>query len=122
MWIRYTGKSLTVPVKLNAQRSGMKLTFANNLDPESALDVSNYEVKTWDLLRSSDYGSDRYNVKTLAISEIKLSSDGKGVKLIIDKIAPVDVMTIKYDISDKTGTPLEGTVQNTIHILGKDNL
>ena len=122
MWIRYTGKSLTVPVKLNAQRSGMKLTFANNLDPESALDVSNYEVKTWDLLRSSDYGSDRYNVKTLAISEIKLSSDGKGVKLIIDKIAPVDVMTIKYDISDKTGTPLQGTVQNTIHILGKDNL
>ncbi len=120
--IRYTGKTLTVPLKLNAQRKGMKLTFSPKLDPESALDVSNYEVKTWDLLRSSDYGSDRYNVKTLDISEIKLSSDGKGVKLIIDKIAPVDVMTIKYNISDEAGTPLQGTVQNTIHVLGKDDL
>jgi len=119
--IRYTGKTLTMPVKLNAERSGMKLTFAGKLDTESATDVSNYEVKTWDILRSSNYGSDRYNVKTLDISEIKVLSNGKAVKLMLDKIAPVDVMTIKYNIYDETGNSLQGTVQNTIHALGKDS-
>ncbi len=117
--IRYTGKTLTMPVKLNAQQTGMKLTFASKLNAESALNVSNYEVKTWDILRSSNYGSDRYNIQTLDISEIKLNSDGTAVELMINEIAPVDVMTIEYNISDVNGTPLQGTVQNTIHALGK---
>jgi hypothetical protein len=59
-------------------------------------------------------------VKTLNISEVKLLDGGKAVKLMLDDIAPVDVMTIKYDIYSETATPLKGTVQNTIHALGRD--
>ena len=118
--IRYTGRSIPMPIRLNALGNGMKLTFASPLNSESATDVSKYEVKTWDLVRSSNYGSDRYNIKTLNISEARLSPDGKTVVLIMEKIAPVDVMTISYDITDESGTPLKGTVQNTIHILPKD--
>lgn len=118
--IRYTGRSIPMPIRLNAQGNGMKLTFASKLNSESATDVSKYEVKTWDLVRSSNYGSDRYNIKSLNISEARLSPDGKTVVLIMEKIAPVDVMTISYDITDESGTPLKGTVQNTIHILPKD--
>ena len=51
----------------------------------------------------------------------KLISNGKAVKLMLDEIEPVDVMTIKYNIYDETGTSLKGTVQNTIHALGKDS-
>ena len=108
-----------MPIGLSALEGGIKLEFASQLNEELATDVSNYEVKTWDLIRSRKYGSDRHNVKTLAISEAKLSEDGKGVLLILKVIAPVDVMTISYDISNAAGIPLEGTVQNTIHVLGK---
>ena len=118
--IRYTGRSIPMPIRLNALGNGMKLTFASPLNSESATAVSKYEVNTWDLVRSSNYGSDRYNIKTLNISEARLSPDGKTVVLIMEKIAPVDVMTISYDITDESGTPLKGTVQNTIHILSKD--
>lgn len=116
--IRYTGKTLPIPIRLNAFTKGMKLTFAMKLDARRATDVSNYEVKTWDLLRSSNYGSDRYNVKTLTISEARLSIDRTAVELIIDGIAPADVMTIFYNLTDDAGTVLKGTLQNTIHTLG----
>jgi hypothetical protein len=119
--VRYTGKTLTFPVKLNAQKSGMKLTFAEKLDAESAVNVSNYEVKTWELKRTSDYGSDRYNEKILKISEVKLIDGGKGIKLMLDEIVPVDIMTINYNIFNETGIQLQGAVQNTIHALGRDS-
>ena len=118
--IRYTGKPLPLPVGLNALQSGMKLTFANKLEEESALDKSNYVVKAWDLIRSKKYGSDRHNIRTLEVSGVTISADGKGVKLAMDDIAPVDVMTIEYNISDASGNKLEGTVQNTIHALAKE--
>jgi glucose/arabinose dehydrogenase len=117
--VRYTGKTLTIPVKLNAEKTGMKLVFADKLDSKSAQQIANYQVQTWDLVRSSDYGSDRYNTKTLDISKIELSNQGKSIKLFIKDIAPVDVMTVTYDILDQAGVALQGTVQNTIHALGK---
>ena len=118
--IRYTGKTIPIPVKLNAKKTGMTLTFASALNSENASEVSNYEIKKWDLIRSRKYGSERYNIETLNISDIKVSVDGKTVKLILDDIAPVDVMTIKYDILDIEGVSLKGTVQNTIHALGDE--
>ena len=118
--IRYTGKTITFPIKLNAKKTGMILTFASDLNSESATEISNYEVKKWDLIRSRKYGSERYNIETLDISDIKISADGKTVKLILEDIAPVDVMTIKYNVLDKEGVSLQGTVQNTIHALGDD--
>ncbi len=114
---RYTGKPLSIPLELHAAETGMKLTFAARLDAEKATKISNYEVKTWDLKRSSNYGSDRYNVQTLNITKAELVDNGKSVMLIIPEIAPVDVMTISYQIADKEGNPVAGTLQNTIHHL-----
>ena len=71
-------------------------------------------------MRSSRYGSDRYNTQTLQISSVEAMSDGKSVKLIIKDIKPVDIMTITYDIMDEKGNEMKGTVQNTIHNLRKE--
>jgi len=118
--IRYTGKTIPMPIELNSQENGVRLTFASKLKAESATKISNYEVKTWDLIRSSKYGSDRHNVKTLKILEARLTEDRKGITLLTDEIAPVDIMTIDFNISDESGAVLKGTVQNTIHVLGKN--
>jgi hypothetical protein len=115
--LRYTGKPLTIPLQLNAQETGMKITFAQKLDPEQVQRASNYEVKTWELKRSSKYGSERYNTRTLKVTKAKLSEDGKTIKLTIPEIVPVDVMTISYQVVDTEGNKLEGTLQNTIHNL-----
>ncbi len=115
--LRYTGKPLTVPLKLGAEEDGIKLTFADKLDVTNAQNIANFEVQTWDILRSRKYGSKRYNTQVLPIRKVELSSDGKTVKLFLDGIQPVDIMTIAYTVKDAKGNELKGKVQNTIHHL-----
>jgi mono/diheme cytochrome c family protein len=119
--IRYTGKPLSVPIDLNATTSGITLKFGSTLDAEKAVDIKNYKVKTWRLVRSRSYGSDRYDEQELNISKVQLTDDGKGVVLGLDEIKPTDVMIISYDITNKAGDSLKGTVQNTIHSLASKN-
>ncbi|MFK7811903.1 MAG: DUF6797 domain-containing protein [Maribacter sp.] len=118
--IRYTGKPVSTPIDLKATTSGITLRFNTILNHEKAIDVSNYGIQTWELKRSSKYGSDRYNQKNLAISNVEIQDDGKSVKLFLKDIEPVDVMSISYDILDVNNNAFIGTIQNTIHNLAAD--
>jgi hypothetical protein len=118
--VRYTGNRVTVPVGLETSKSGVILRFANRLDRAKAVNPSSYQVSSWEIVRSSNYGSQRYNVKHLEVMQVYLPEDGKSVKLSIDDIEPVDIMTLKFDILDDEGNPMKGTVQNTIHKLKFD--
>jgi hypothetical protein len=89
------------------------------LDADSLKDLKNFEVQTWGLVRSSNYGSERYNTKTMKISNVLLSDDRKTIKLVLPEIEPVDVMTIAYEVKDAQGNEFTGKVQNTIHNLKK---
>ena len=115
--LRYTGKPLTFPIELKAWESGIELVFASKLEIESSHNLDNYEVKSWDIVRSSKYGSDRYNIQELRVLKSVVRNDGHSVKLEIEGIEPVDIMTINYNIRDTEGNLLLGTVQNTIHNL-----
>ncbi len=117
--LRYTGKPLTTPIALNVYEDGVALSFANTLAVEKAKDLANFEVQTWNLKRSSKYGSERYDVQTLKITDVVVDSDGKTVKLILPTIKAVAIMTISYNLKDTNGNTLKGKVQNTIHNLKK---
>ncbi len=119
--IRYVGgKNAVIPVELHALRSGMEIGFSAELDAKAAQDPANYKVETWDLKRSRSYGSKHYNEKTLTVTGVELSKDGKKVKLVLPDIQPTWVMEITYQLRDSNGTPVTGVVQNTIHKLGND--
>ena len=118
--IRYTGKPITVPLQLQVSETRITLDFATALDADKALDVANYEIQTWQLVRSSAYGSDRHDIQNLEITKAKLTPDGKQIKLFIEGLKPTDVMTISYDLTDIEGHIFKGTVQNTVHKLRKD--
>ncbi|EAR01777.1 DUF6797 domain-containing protein [Maribacter sp. HTCC2170] len=118
--IRYTGKPLTVPTGLSTSVSSVSLSFVDSLNLKKAGDVKNYEINTWDLVRSSSYGSDRYNEQNLKIAKVEVN--GNTVKLYLKNIKPVDVMTISYNLIDTSGNALKGTVQNTIHNLSKNSI
>ncbi|XOV92413.1 MAG: DUF6797 domain-containing protein [Bacteroidota bacterium] len=114
--IRYTGKPLTVPIGLSAHSDGVILEFADALD-EKSISPNSFKVQTWFIFRSANYGSKRYDIRTLTITDVDLSPDGKKVKLIIPDIEPIDIMTIDYELMDKQGNKLSGSLQNTIHNL-----
>ena len=113
--IRFTGKALSVPTKMNVHGKYISLDFDTALDPVSASDLSNFEVHTWQLLRSKKYGSDRLNQKTLKITKVQV--EGKKLILHIENLEPVDVITIDYKVRNTKGETLNGSLQGTIHKL-----
>ena len=117
--IRATGKPVHLPIELNAYTEGLRLVFSDPLDPATAEDPQNYAISTWELKRSSRYGSDRYNTKTLEVASAELSGDGKILKLTIPGIEPVWQMQIDYRLAGANGDPVIGKLQNTIYNLKK---
>ena len=113
---RDDGKTL-IPTGLHATKNGMRIQFTHAPDQRTALDISNYKIETWDLLRSRKYGSDHYNTKSLKATKAELSSDGKTLFLTIPGIKPTHVMEINYRLKDAGGKEVNGLVQNTIHYL-----
>lgn len=118
--IRYTGKPLTTPIALKTTTAGLTLRFESELAAAEATNPANYTLRAWDIKRTSAYGSDRYNVQELPISQVTILDDRKSVQLSVKGIKPVDGMTISYTIRDVDGLSLQGTVQSTIHHLGPD--
>ncbi|NBB19118.1 hypothetical protein GVN20_07110 [Runella sp. CRIBMP] len=114
--IRYTGKTVPVPIKMKVLEKSIVLDFDTQIDQNSASDLTNFEVKTWQLLRSKKYGSERHNPKMLKVS--KSQSIDKRLILSIENLEKVDVITIDYKIKNTKGEPLTGSIQGTIHQLG----
>jgi cytochrome c5 len=117
--VRYTGLPLHLPVAVAATEAGMELTFSDPLHKASAENPANFEITTWDLKRSHNYGSKRYNVQQLKISSVELDEDGKVLRIALPEIQPTWVMEIKYQLESTEGKPVEGVIQNTIYALGK---
>ncbi len=120
--VRYTGQPLHLPVSMEVVPGGLQLVFSDELDRKSATDVQNFVINTWDLKRTSRYGSDRYNEQNLAVSECLLSPDGKQLTLNIPDIQPTWVMEILYNLESASGVSFEGAIQNTIHQVPQEPL
>ena len=69
-------------------------------------------------MRSKKYGSDRHDPKTLTVSNAQIQADGKSLKLSVENLEKVDVITIDYKIKNTKGESLKGSIQGTILQLG----
>ncbi len=116
--IRKVDQPMVIPVGIKATTQGIELNFTDELEGASVEQVSNYTVKTWDLLRSRKYGSKHLNEKTLKVTKAELGKDKKSIKLMIPEIQPTWGMEIQYQLKDDRGKDISGLVQNTIHKLG----
>ena len=115
--IRYTGKSVHLPTKLQAHKDGLKITFSGKLDAKSVADVSNYAIKIWSLKRSKSYGSRHYNERRLMVKKVTLDEDQQTVFLHIPEIQPTWGMEVRYVLRGSEGERVDGVIHNTIHEL-----
>lgn len=67
--------------------------------------------------RTADYGSKHYDEKPLEVRAAKSSADAKTITLDVAELRRPWCMEIKFSLRSATGTPVQGTIHNTIHEL-----
>ena len=123
--VRYTGRPLAIPIGLTVMTEGIRLDFAQRLDPQSASDPGRYRIEQWNYRWTADYGSRRWSVRNpdqqgqdrLAVESATLSEDGRSVLLRVKGLTPVMQMRIDYDLLTAESSRLKGAIHNTIHRL-----
>jgi hypothetical protein len=115
--IRYTGQPAYQPVALGTTKGKVTIGFSDALDPKTITDISAWEVRAWDLQRTSKYGCKHLNEKTWQISKANLSPDGKSISLDIPELAPTWGMSIKMKLTGSKGEAIEREIHNSIFTL-----
>ena len=120
--LRYTGRSKQMLINCQVVEGGLKLTFDQEISPESCHDPKAFEIHHWNYKWRASYGSDQYRpsddqqgTEQVEIEAITISSDHKTIKLSIPKLIPVDQLHLKIEIQNATGTPFAEEVYWTIH-------
>jgi putative heme-binding domain-containing protein len=113
--VRLTNRPIQLPVRMNAWRNGLALTFSDKLDPAEARSTRNYLLSTWALKRTANYGSPHVGVKEVTVSRASLSEDGRTVFLTIPDLKPNWCMEIGFVLRSASGEPVVGVIDNTVH-------
>ena len=120
--VRYTGRTLRVPIDLKVYENGVWLKFAEALDTEWGADQTNYAIEQWNYRYSKAYGSKDYSVAqpektgrdSLKISGVQLSKDRKSVFVETDEVLPVMQMAVRYNLRSAEGDRVRGAIYNTV--------
>ena len=121
--VRYTGKPVTLPHKLNVNKDGITITFPVALDAGLAGDKDNYAIERWNYRYSSAYGSANFKVSNpdqegrdkVEITSVTLSADKKSVTIQVADLKPVMQQLIKYKIATADGTIISSELHQSIH-------
>ncbi len=118
--VRYTGRKVMMPTKLEAKKNGVEITFTEPLDPETAKDPGSYAVDQWNYKWAQEYGSKLYSVKDpnqaipkslesasgdpVEVKSAKLSNNNRTVFLEYgEPVVPVMEQHIRFNLSDANG-------------------
>ena len=115
--IRYNGKPAHVPIQIGVKKNEIRIEFSDPLDKKEAMRFDNYEINTWDLVRTRKYGSERLNTIKLEIEDILVDSKNRTVRLIVPNMNETWVMEILFTLKTEDGKPVNGQIQNTIYNL-----
>jgi hypothetical protein len=132
--VRYTGTPATLPTALNATSKGMRITFTDPVDRETAGSTDSWSVEVWNYRWTAGYGSGEYTTlpepadtpkdkrrkrDVLAVKSAKVSEDARSVFLEIDGMKPVMQMKIAMQFAGADQSRVKHEIYNTIHELGQ---
>lgn len=128
---------LQLPDKLEYTKTGVRLRFPAELDPELAEDIASYGAERWNYVRGPQYGSGEFSVDspdrdaekralenesqshrkrdTVEIESAKVASDGRTVELVLAGMKPSMTLKVSYDLEDKKGGIMKGELHATVY-------
>ena len=125
--MRYTGKSICLPVATTVYQQHVAITFSEPLDKAHAEDLDNYSAECWNYRWTEQHGSKHYRPSSpeeegeddLDIDSAQLSPDGKTVYLQIKALQPVMQLHLKIDVQAADESAVKHDIYSTIHALGE---
>jgi hypothetical protein len=117
--IRATGEPMHLPIGLKARPGAIDITWTDPIDRKASSDPARFTIKTWDLKRTANYGSQHYNEKSLEIEAAKVSEDGRILTLKIPDLKPTWGMEIRCRLEDQTGRGFERVIHNSVFQLSE---
>jgi len=125
--VRHTGRPLHMPTSMAARPEGVRLTFSEPLDPESAGDPESYAMERFQYKRQASYGSQDFKVSdptqqgrdAVIITQATLSDENRTVTLHIPDMQPSMQVELRYRMRAADGARLDHTLQSTIHVIGE---
>lgn len=117
--VRATGKPAHMPVALRTQPQTIEVKWSDSLAPDSATDVSSYDVKAWALRRSANYGSEHIDEHKLKVTRATLSADATTIRLTIPDLRPTWGIELKMNLRGADGGPIQRRLHGTVHTIGE---
>jgi sugar phosphate isomerase/epimerase/cytochrome c2 len=125
--VRYTGKSLRMPIGLETYQNGVALRFSSPLDRNAAQDTANYQLEAWNYKWSAAYGSPEYRPSApgqTGRDEVEVRSatllDKQTVFLELANLRPVDQLAISYTLLSTDNQELDQSAILTLNSISKD--
>jgi hypothetical protein len=103
------------------------VSFPTQLDPDSALNLDNWNLKQWNYHWSSGYGSAHWSVRgheihgedQVDIAWASLSDDDHSVYLKIPDLRPAMQTKLGWTLTAKDGAAIDGVSWGTTHRIAK---
>jgi len=126
--LRYTGQESLLPQKFAVREGGIMLGFDVELDQASVNDISKFQVKRWNYLRTEKYGSGHFKPdgtvgdENLPVLKAYLSTDKKAVFLAVPNIQEVMQMALSYELTTADGRGFKDDFWFTVNEVAEPNL
>lgn len=121
--LRYTGKPSYMVSKFESGKQGVIVRFDTELDPATAANPDNFQIKRYNYLRTDAYGSGHYKLdgstgeETIPVSASYLAPDRKSVLLLVPEMKEVMQMEIDYKLTAADGHKINDQFWFTINHL-----
>ena len=121
--VRYTGAPMCLPVGFAIHTNGIRLTFSQPLEKQTAENVDSFGVQEWNYRWSAKYGSPDLSLAhpgkegrdDVAVKSARIAKDERSVFLGIPGLRPVMEMEIQYNLNTRDGRPARGAAYATIN-------
>lgn len=119
--IVFTGKKPMDIYSMKLTSEGFELTFTQPVDEATASNPDNYKFNSYFYNYHLKYGSDQYDKKSVAISDIKISYDRRKVRLNLSSLQPGYVYELNLgEIKSESGEALANKIIcYTLNVLKK---
>lgn len=96
-WLRFGREPAFEPMRIALRRDGFDVALSRPLAPDARLDAKRFRVEDWYYVPTPKYGGPKYDVRRLAVQDVRVSADRRIVSLDLAGLEVGRVVYLRLD-------------------------